>query len=185
MFLISNLPKPLKLWSVCSIFKPNTSLTHFYIYLTCFEKFDIKKIMLWFFSDQCVHCANLLFSVAKPYIPNCCPRKEWRIKIINLTKHILACTVLYCTALYCIVMYRVGAEFLHTILKADTVYNSDPTWGNHNLIFKNAGFKNINKYRYWDPGIYSLISFPGWPTWKKRWVGQLLPFWSGIYWTLL
>ncbi|XP_023328208.1 aspartate aminotransferase, cytoplasmic isoform X2 [Eurytemora carolleeae] len=55
---------------------------------------------------------------------------------------------------------RVGAEFLHTILKADTVYNSDPTWGNHNLIFKNAGFKNINKYRYWDPEGKGL-NFPG------------------------
>ena len=27
---------------------------------------------------------------------------------------------------------------------------SDPTWGNHNLIFKLAGFADIRKYRYWD-----------------------------------
>jgi len=45
---------------------------------------------------------------------------------------------------------RNGAEFLHRILGYDTYYVSDPTWGNHNLIFKNAGFKVGNKYRYWD-----------------------------------
>ena len=27
---------------------------------------------------------------------------------------------------------------------------SDPTWGNHNLIFRLAGFDEIRKYRYWD-----------------------------------
>ena len=26
---------------------------------------------------------------------------------------------------------------------------SDPTWGNHNLIFKLANFAEIKKYRYW------------------------------------
>jgi len=51
---------------------------------------------------------------------------------------------------------RVGAEFLKNIMQRDTVYYSDPTWGNHGLIFKNAGFKNINKYRYWDPENKSL-----------------------------
>jgi len=45
---------------------------------------------------------------------------------------------------------RVGAEFLKNIMGRDTAYYSDPTWGNHGLIFKNAGFKTINKYRYWD-----------------------------------
>jgi aspartate aminotransferase len=45
---------------------------------------------------------------------------------------------------------RVGAEFLKNHMNRDTVYYSDPTWGNHGLIFKNAGFKNFNKYRYWD-----------------------------------
>ena len=54
-------------------------------------------------------------------------------------------------------LYRVGAEFLGTLLHCDTVYNSDPTWGNHNLIFKNSGFKNIKKYRYWDPGRNKVI----------------------------
>ena len=29
-------------------------------------------------------------------------------------------------------------------------YYSDPTWGNHGLIFKNAGFKDVRKYRYYD-----------------------------------
>jgi len=46
---------------------------------------------------------------------------------------------------------RNGAEFLHRILGYDTYYVSDPTWGNHNLIFKNAGFTSANKYRYWEP----------------------------------
>jgi len=45
---------------------------------------------------------------------------------------------------------RNGAEFLHRILGYDTYYVSDPTWGNHNLIFKNAGFTSANKYRYWE-----------------------------------
>uniref|UniRef100_A0AC35TG15 Aspartate aminotransferase n=1 Tax=Rhabditophanes sp. KR3021 TaxID=114890 RepID=A0AC35TG15_9BILA len=45
---------------------------------------------------------------------------------------------------------RVGAESLHDILKLDTVYVSDPTWGNHNMIFEKAGFTSINKYSYWD-----------------------------------
>ncbi|KAE9548227.1 hypothetical protein FO519_008567 [Halicephalobus sp. NKZ332] len=45
---------------------------------------------------------------------------------------------------------RVGAEFLARVLGFKTVYVSDPTWGNHNLVFKNSGFESINKYRYWD-----------------------------------
>ncbi len=32
--------------------------------------------------------------------------------------------------------FRVGAEFLKNILGYSTCYNSDPTWGNHGLIFK-------------------------------------------------
>jgi len=46
---------------------------------------------------------------------------------------------------------RNGAEFLKRIVGSNIVYNSDPTWGNHNLIFKNSGFTEIRKYRYWDP----------------------------------
>lgn len=45
---------------------------------------------------------------------------------------------------------RNGAEFLKRILKYNVVYYSDPTWGNHGLIFKNAEFGEIRKYRYWD-----------------------------------
>jgi len=45
---------------------------------------------------------------------------------------------------------RVGAEFLARILGYRTFYFSDPTWGNHGLIFKNAGFTEVKKYRYWD-----------------------------------
>ena len=44
---------------------------------------------------------------------------------------------------------RVGAEFLQQQLKCSVVLVSDPTWGNHNLIFKLAAFKEIKKYRYW------------------------------------
>ena len=32
----------------------------------------------------------------------------------------------------------------------NVAYYSDPTWGNHGLIFKNAGFKDVRKYRYYD-----------------------------------
>jgi aspartate aminotransferase len=45
---------------------------------------------------------------------------------------------------------RTGADFLCKQLKFDTFYMSDPTWGNHGLIFKTAGFANARKYRYWD-----------------------------------
>ena len=45
---------------------------------------------------------------------------------------------------------RIGAEFLQQITGLGTAYYSDPTWGNHGLIFKNAGFKTVTKYRYYD-----------------------------------
>merc|ERR1712123_314311 len=45
---------------------------------------------------------------------------------------------------------RNGAEFLSRITGLNCAYYSDPTWGNHGLIFKNAGFTDIRKYRYWD-----------------------------------
>ena len=45
---------------------------------------------------------------------------------------------------------RVGAEFLKQQLDCSVALVSDPTWGNHNLIFKIAGFSTIKKYRYWD-----------------------------------
>ena len=45
---------------------------------------------------------------------------------------------------------RNGADFLHQQLKLDTFYMSDPTWANHGMIFKAAGFHNAKKYRYWN-----------------------------------
>ena len=39
---------------------------------------------------------------------------------------------------------------MHQQIKSSVVLVSDPTWGNHNLIFKNAGFTDIQKYRYWE-----------------------------------
>ena len=55
---------------------------------------------------------------------------------------------------------RIGAEFLRRITGLDTVLHSDPTWGNHGLIFRNAGFPSVRKYRYWDTGRKGL-DFPG------------------------
>jgi len=51
---------------------------------------------------------------------------------------------------------RNGAEFLKRIVGSNIVYYSDPTWGNHGLIFKNAGFTELRKYRYWDMSIKGL-----------------------------
>merc|ERR1719445_240178 len=45
---------------------------------------------------------------------------------------------------------RNGAEFLVRQMKKTVFYHSDPTWGNHMLVFKNAGFAEGRKYRYWD-----------------------------------
>ena len=56
---------------------------------------------------------------------------------------------------------RIGAEFLRRIVGSDTVYVSSPTWGNHNLIFKHAGYTNIRSYKYWDQETKSL-DFSGW-----------------------
>ena len=44
---------------------------------------------------------------------------------------------------------------------ADTVYVSAPTWGNHNLLFKHAGYSAIKSYRYWDAHNKNL-DFEGW-----------------------
>ncbi|CAJ0952283.1 unnamed protein product, partial [Mesorhabditis belari] len=43
-----------------------------------------------------------------------------------------------------------GAEFLARILKLKTAYYSDPTWGNHDMVFTNAGFTSCHSYRFWD-----------------------------------
>ena len=45
---------------------------------------------------------------------------------------------------------RNGAEFLIRQLGVKVVLVSDPTWGNHNLIFKYSGYSEIKKYRYWN-----------------------------------
>uniref|UniRef100_A0A8D9BRQ4 Aspartate aminotransferase n=1 Tax=Cacopsylla melanoneura TaxID=428564 RepID=A0A8D9BRQ4_9HEMI len=45
---------------------------------------------------------------------------------------------------------RVGAEFLHRQLGFKTFYYSNPTWENHGLLFKNAGFTDPRTYRYWN-----------------------------------
>lgn len=55
---------------------------------------------------------------------------------------------------------RVGADFLCHQLQSSIVYVSDPTWGNHNLIFRNAGFAEIRKYRYWDK-VNRNLNFEG------------------------
>lgn len=44
---------------------------------------------------------------------------------------------------------RIGAEFLARILGRKVFYYSNPTWGNHKLIFRNAGFEEGREYRYW------------------------------------
>jgi len=44
---------------------------------------------------------------------------------------------------------RVAADFLVKNIGTKTVYVSDPTWGNHNAIFKNSGLE-VKQYRYYD-----------------------------------
>lgn len=51
---------------------------------------------------------------------------------------------------------RVGAEFLARVMKYDTYYFSDPTWGNHKMVFHNAGFKPGKPYRYWSANNLGL-----------------------------
>ncbi|XP_059142528.1 aspartate aminotransferase, cytoplasmic-like isoform X2 [Physella acuta] len=45
---------------------------------------------------------------------------------------------------------KLGASFLKNVLNFDVVYVSDPTWENHNGVFKGAGFSDVRTYRYWD-----------------------------------
>ncbi|KAH7728942.1 glutamine-oxaloacetic transaminase [Aphelenchoides avenae] len=45
---------------------------------------------------------------------------------------------------------RAGAEFLARLAGLKSVYISNPTWGNHKLVFKIAGFTDIHDYRYWN-----------------------------------
>jgi len=45
---------------------------------------------------------------------------------------------------------RVGAEFLNRICGHKIVYMSKPSWENHRLVFRNAGFEEVREYTYWD-----------------------------------
>ncbi|XP_070541489.1 aspartate aminotransferase, cytoplasmic-like [Ptychodera flava] len=51
---------------------------------------------------------------------------------------------------------RLGAEFLKRFAVRDIVYSSNPTWPNHNGIFKDAHFSEIRSYRYWDANTKGL-----------------------------
>jgi aspartate aminotransferase len=55
---------------------------------------------------------------------------------------------------------RVGADFMMRAISLPeetrkTVWVPDPTWGNHNTIYKDAGF-NVKTYRYYDPKTCGL-----------------------------
>ncbi|CAK8685613.1 unnamed protein product [Clavelina lepadiformis] len=49
---------------------------------------------------------------------------------------------------------RLAAEFLARFYNkresCNPVYVSDPTWGNQMAVFRNAGFSDIRKYKYWN-----------------------------------
>eukprot|EP01087_Luapelamoeba_hula_P003836 TRINITY_DN1369_c0_g1_i1.p1 TRINITY_DN1369_c0_g1~~TRINITY_DN1369_c0_g1_i1.p1 ORF type:complete len:476 (+),score=76.56 TRINITY_DN1369_c0_g1_i1:59-1429(+) len=52
---------------------------------------------------------------------------------------------------------RLGAEFIHRFLPAGTpIYISNPTWGNHPAIFKDAGCADVRSYRYYKPETRGL-----------------------------
>lgn len=51
---------------------------------------------------------------------------------------------------------RVGADFLAQVLGYKTAYYSAPSWPNHLLVFKKAGFTDVKTYRYWDAANRSL-----------------------------
>ncbi|XP_017841285.2 aspartate aminotransferase, cytoplasmic [Drosophila busckii] len=45
---------------------------------------------------------------------------------------------------------RLAAEFMCQHLQRRTVFVPNPTWENHMKIFKQAGFKHIKQYKYWN-----------------------------------
>ncbi|EDW69857.2 aspartate aminotransferase, cytoplasmic isoform X1 [Drosophila virilis] len=45
---------------------------------------------------------------------------------------------------------RIAVEFISQHLKKRTCYMSNPTWKNHSLILKQAGFKTLKGYPYWN-----------------------------------
>jgi aspartate aminotransferase len=50
---------------------------------------------------------------------------------------------------------RIGAAFIAKFLPGTKVFVSNPTWGNHNNIFADAGV-TVEKYRYFDPETVGL-----------------------------
>ncbi|KAL5017322.1 hypothetical protein ScPMuIL_006911 [Solemya velum] len=46
---------------------------------------------------------------------------------------------------------RLCADFMKKIFSYNTVYVSNPTWGNHKGIFEASGFTDIREYKYWCP----------------------------------
>ncbi|KAH9418271.1 Golgi Transport [Dermatophagoides pteronyssinus] len=55
---------------------------------------------------------------------------------------------------------RIGSEFLKKCAGFQTVYVSKPSWPNHHLVLKNAGFTDVRTYRYWD-GKNRSLDFDG------------------------
>ncbi|CAI4221734.1 unnamed protein product [Auanema sp. JU1783] len=45
---------------------------------------------------------------------------------------------------------RAGAEFLAKVVGLQTAYTSNPTWGNHKMVFNSAGISDVRSYKYWD-----------------------------------
>jgi aspartate aminotransferase len=56
---------------------------------------------------------------------------------------------------------RVGAEFLAKVCGRKIAYASKPTWENHHLVFRSAGFQEVREYRYWNNSDRCL-DFNGW-----------------------
>ena len=50
---------------------------------------------------------------------------------------------------------RVGAEFLSREIPGPTIWLSDPTWPNHNGVFRNGGM-NLESYPYYDAETHGL-----------------------------
>lgn len=53
---------------------------------------------------------------------------------------------------------RIAGEFLYRQQICSTIYLSDPTWGNHLSIFKNAGLQ-LDTYNYYD-SLHHRVNFP-------------------------
>lgn len=50
---------------------------------------------------------------------------------------------------------RLAADFLHHTAGKQRIHVSQPTWANHNAIFKSAGLE-VSNYRYYDDASHSL-----------------------------